>query len=55
MLRCIGAAAVTQIRRLRQALQKQAETALVSELMRAVKRQFDPSNLMNPGKAIRMP
>lgn len=25
------------------------------ELMRAVKRQFDPSNLMNPGKAFRLP
>jgi len=29
--------------------------SLDSALMRAVKQQFDPSNLMNPGKAIRLP
>ncbi len=28
--------------------------AITSELMRTVKQQFDPSNLMNPGKAVRI-
>lgn len=29
--------------------------AMTSELMRNVKRQFDPANLMNPGKAVKLP